>query len=62
MTRRPRFLDQPYWHQRTPRADENWVDYASPLQHTDQGWRWAHWLIGALGVVVLLALLAGWLE
>lgn len=60
---RPRFLDQPFFHQRTPRTNQSPADYASPVViHTRTRWHAADYLrwAGLLGSVAFLGLLLAW--
>jgi len=60
--KRPLFLDQPGFSQRTPRVDQSQVDYASSLEHQAQrSWALAHWIVGLIGLGLLGALALGWL-
>ena len=40
MSPRPRFLDQPWFRQRTPRQCEDMVDYADPIEHYSKPPAW----------------------
>ena len=55
---RPKFLDQPYFSQRTPRTDSSQVDYASPvvINTRSRSWTWLQALVVLAGAVAVGAL------
>lgn len=54
---RPKFLDQPHFHQRAPRSHQSRADYANPVViNTRTRWHLPDWLRAAALVAVCAGL------